>query len=164
MPLTEKQLRGAWMVANGRTDAEAYRAAGVRENTFYRWKKKPEFMAAIAFLAEQREADIEAKAEQVVSLASARDDEEKALSYQRQMVNELGALSLDLVQQLRANGADELGPRYLAPVVKAFADSVSMLQSTNDRLIGLEALILDVAEIEKQVQIQTESVEGGGAT
>lgn len=164
MPLTEKQLRGAWMVANGRTDAEAYRAAGVRENTLYRWKKKPEFMAAIAFLAEQREADIEAKAEQVVSLASARDDEEKALSYQRQMVRELGALSLDLVQQLRANGTEELGPRYLAPIVKAFADSVNMMQGTNDRLIGLEALILDVTELEKQVQIQTESVEGGGAT
>jgi len=150
--LTEKKLKAAWMIANGRTDAEAHRAAGVNERTFYKWKKNPDFTAAIAFLSEQRDLNVAVKAQEIVSLASARDDEEQALGYQRQMVSELGELSVDLIKHIRANGVEELGPRYLAPIVKSFADAVNMLQSTNDRLIGLEALLEDVATIEKKIQ------------
>ncbi|MGI8935075.1 MAG: hypothetical protein ACR2FS_13475 [Phormidesmis sp.] len=161
--LTEKQARGAYFLANGRTDAQSYRAAGVSEKTFYKWKKKPEFMALVGFYERQRTDDLKAKADEVVSLASARDDEEQALNYQRQMVAELGELSVDLIRQIRADGVEELGPRYLGPIVKSFADSVAMLQATNDRLIGLEALIQDVQIIEQTISLQTESEpEGGG--
>ena len=60
--LTEKQLKGAWLLASGRTGIEACTGAGVTENTLYKWKRKPEFEAAVAFLQEQREAQIQAQA------------------------------------------------------------------------------------------------------
>jgi hypothetical protein len=171
MPLTEKQLKGAWMLANGRTDAESYQAAGVAMQTFYKWKKKPEFMAAVKFLAEQKETEIARKIEELVSLESARDDEERALGYQRLMVSELGQLSVDLIKQIRADGVEQLGANRLGPIVKAFSDSVNMLQATNDRLIGLESLIEDVSQIEEKIQIKAQHLEkrerdkaeGGGA-
>ncbi len=161
--LTEKQLRAAWALANGRTDIEAYRAAGVAERTLYKWKKAPDFLEAISFLSDQREKQIADKAEELVSLASSRDDEEKALGYQRQMVSELGQLSVELIKQIRANGTEELGPRYLAPIIRSFADSVAMLQATNDRLIGLEALIEDVQTIEEKISLKTEPEPEGGS-
>lgn len=160
--LTEKQLKGAWMIAYGRTDAEAYRAAGCAERTFYRWRKKPEFEAAVKFLTEQRESEIAAKADEAVSLSSARADEEKALSYQRQLVSELGQASVDLIKQIRANGIEELGPRYIGPLIKGFVDAVNVLQNSNDRLIGLESLINDVEEIEEALQSRAEPISEGG--
>lgn len=162
--LTEKQLKGAWALANGRTDAQAYRAAEVRESTFYKWKKKPEFLAIVKVLSEQRESELKAKAEEIVSIDSARADEEKALTYQRELVNELGLLSVDLVKQIRADGIENLGPRYLGPVIRGFVEAVNVLQSTNDRLIGLESLISDVESIEEALQSRTEPVTEGPAT
>ncbi|MGI8933039.1 MAG: phBC6A51 family helix-turn-helix protein [Phormidesmis sp.] len=159
--ITEKQLKAAWEIANKRTDSQAYQAAGVSERTLYKWKQKPEFISLVKLLSEQRESQIADKAEELVSLASSRNDEEKALSYQRLMVAELGQLSIDLIKQMRADGVEELGPRYLGPIVKSFADSVAMLQSTNDRLVGLESLILDVQQIEEALQLKAEPESAG---
>lgn len=166
--LTEKQLRAAWALANGRSDVEAIRAAGVAERTFYRWKQTDKFTEAVTFLSRQRAGKTAAQAKELVSLASARGDEERALGYQRLLVGELGALSVDLIRQIRADGIENLGPRYVGPIIKAFADSVGMLQATGDRLIGLESLIADVATLEKTLLEKTESEpegrepEGGG--
>ena len=159
--LTEKQLKGAWLLASGRTGIEACTGAGVTENTLYKWKRKPEFQAAVAFLQEQRESQIQAQAEQLVSLESTRDDEEKILGFQRELVIELGELSVALVRQVRAEGVENIGVRSLPSYLKAFSDAASALQQSNDRLIGLEALINDVEILEQEIQSKAESLEEG---
>lgn len=161
MPLTQNQLTGAWMLANGRTHREAYGAANVGERTFYKWLKRDEFLKAVDFLKAQREVEIREKAEELVSLESTRDDEEKILGFQRELVVELGELSIALVKQIRAEGVENIGVRSLPPYLKAFADAVSALQQSNDRLIGLESLIADVESLEEEIQSKTESLEEG---
>jgi len=149
------------MLANGRTDADSASGAGVTTRTLYKWKLKPEFSAMVEFLKEERDRQISEQAENIVNLASAREDEEKALNIQREIVGELGALTLDFVKRLREEGAEALSPRSLPQFIKSFAEAVSAMQTTNDRLIGLEALISDVEDIEAQIQEKLESVEEG---
>lgn len=161
--LNERQLKACLLLASGRTDAEAYKSVAVSERTFYKWKAKPEFKASLKVLLEQKASDASRQADELVNLASARQDEENILSHQREMVSELGKLSLDLIKHIRSSGVEELSPRSMPGIVKAFSEAVSGLQATNDRLIGLEGLLEDVAQIEKTLQEKLIDIEGRGS-
>jgi len=159
--LTEKQLKGCWMLAQGRTHKAAYEAAGVAEKTFYRWLKKPDFQAALEILSEQRLEAESASATAEADLNSVHSSELATLEVQREIVKKLGELNLELIKQIVSDGVENLSPRQYPSFAKAFADAVAALQSSNDRLIGLESLIQDVESLEKTIQERAEAIDSG---
>lgn len=154
--LTQKMLTGVWMLANGRPHKNCYEAAGVSERTFYTWLKRDDFQAAVALLKEQQPRPQATPEEHKADLDSSRSDELETLKIQRQIVSGLGALTLDFVEHLKQEGVENFGVRQFPAFAKAFSDAVTAMQNTNDRLIGLETLIVDVERLESEMQLRLE--------
>lgn len=161
MALTEKMLKGAWLLSQGRKHKDCYEGAKVTEKTLYQWLKRDDFKAAVELLQGDRlDKEAEVKKETAeADLNTARDDELANLSIQREIVSELGELTLEFLQQIRDEGLETLSPRQFPAFVKALADTTAMFQNSNDRLIGMESLISDVESLEKEIQVRAESIE-----
>lgn len=155
LAFSEKQMKAAWLKANGRTDAAIIKAIGLASSTYYKWKKTDSFTEMVEFISSQtmeKNITLQPKGVEVVDLDTARSDELSTIKNQRRIALELGELTVDLLVEIRRQGVTDLGIRHLPSTVRAFTEAVSALQNTNDRLIGLDSLISDLIYVERTIK------------
>ena len=162
--LSDKQQRAAFLKANGRSDIAIINAVGVHKATYYRWLKKSEFNKAVAEAQAKIEAENPITPEEAeADLETARDADRKVLAFQNELIGELNEFTLDWIRHIREQGVEELSVRQFPSFCKAVIEVTNAMQATQDRLVGIEALITDVEEVEAALQHVEQQPEGEAA-
>ena len=158
---TDKQVKAAVMLSNGRSNSEAAKAAGIVERTLYKWKDLPKFARLVKFLSKERDLIITEQAEDLVTVQSARADDLKALAKLEVLVDTVGDVAIDYTSRLN-RGDESADIKNIPLLVRSYREVLSAQQATNDRLIGLEYLIEDVEAIKEKIRTSDEPVERRG--
>ena len=150
MGLSIKQIRAASVLAMGGTDTAAIEAAGVARATFYKWVKLQTFTEAVHMFTEQ-------ETENRTKLAAAGGSQDDvAIAYQdeiwikeqlRDLLEFKIGLTTGLLEQVEP---DDISPRQLPQLVQGITQLIESFRTSNDRIAGLEHLISELSQIEKQ--------------
>ena len=154
MTLSMKQVKACQLLAKGHKDKDIWPLVGVGETTFYRWKKLTAFNDLLAFFQKEeleKTTAIAAAAGDVDELAAARVDEIEIRAQIKRMAINSCELANALIERC-INDSEELSPRMIPALVKAAADAIGCLRQGNDRITGLEGLLNELGEIEKEIQ------------
>ena len=159
--LNEQQTKAAWLKAHGRTDVAIIAAIGCHKSTYYRWAAREDFQAAVRGVEEKIASENPLTAEEAEGdLINARATDRAMLAIQKELIDELSGFSLEVIKHVRQDGAENFSPRSLPALCKTLFEAITAMQATTDRLIGIEALISDVEEIETALQQAEQQREG----
>ena len=150
MGLTISQIRAAAVLARGATDTAAIAAAGVARATFYKWKKKPEFDEAVQLFTQQElenQAKLTAAAGSVDDVAVAYQDEIWVKQNLKDLLEAQIGLTAGILDHIES---DDISPRQLPQLVQGITQLIESFRTSNDRIAGLEHLIHELSQIEKQ--------------
>lgn len=167
MALSMSQLKACQLLARGLKDKDVWPQVGTSETTFYRWKKSKAFEECLLFF--QREelekgAAIAAAAGDGDDLQQSREDELFIRQQVRQLAENTCLLANRLIEAAIDAGIEELSPRMIPSLVKAATDAVSCLRDGNDRLSGLEGILDELGQIEKEISRKGSEFAGSRAS
>ena len=154
MALSINQIKAAQLMAKGAKDKDVWPKVEISEATFYRWKKQKAFQDCLSFFQEEelrKSAAIAAAAGDGDELAAARADEIEIRKQIKRMAINSCQLANALIERCISN-SEELSPRMIPSLVKAATDAIGCLRQGNDRITGLEGLLNELGEIEKEIQ------------
>lgn len=149
-----QQIKACQLMAAGLKDKDVWPRVGTSETTFYRWKGRKAFKDCLAFFqrAEMEKAvAIAASANDPGELVQAREDEILLRADLVTIASNLCKLASKASED--ALTSDEpLGVRMIPSVIKAATDAIACLRSGNDRLSGLESLLDELGQIDKEIR------------
>lgn len=145
MELELVHYEAAKILGRGGTEMEAATAAHVSRSAISRWKRDPDFKAAILAASDPVRAAI-------ASHASAADVFELIPERESKLVLKLERIAIKLGEVLEQR-IDELEPtiddiptRLLPQFLRAYIECVSAIQATMDRLSGYDLIVQEIGK------------------
>lgn len=146
--LSTIQKRAAGLLARGHTNAQVAQKCDISARTVQRWKGSKAFQQAIEDYSQK------AATAEFERLLERDDDEiERCQAVEREhltrldsLIEKLGCLSVDVLDSCEP---DDVSPRALPALCKAFATLIECRRTGSDRILGLEAILDELVETEK---------------
>lgn len=154
MSLSINQVRACQLIAKGRKDKEVWPLVGVSETTYYRWKRLKGFEDCLSLFQKEeleRVTAIASAVSEADELEQSRADEAEIREQVKKLAINTCMMANALIQKVIDADCEELSPRMIPGLVKAATDAVTCLRDGNDRLTGLEGLLDELGQIEKQI-------------
>ncbi len=154
MTITMQQIEACRLVATGLRDKDVWPIVGVSEATFYRWKSRKTFKECLSFFHKEelkKATAIAASANDPGELIQAREDELLLRTDLVKIASNLCRLASKATEDA-LESEEPLGIRVVPSIIKAATDAIACLRSGNDRLSGLESLLDELGQIDKEIR------------
>lgn len=141
--LSPTQERAANLVAAGRSNLEVAEECNISERTILRWKRLEAFQKAV------QDYTTETAAAQFERLLDSDDEEvERHRRIESEQLDTLDSLTKKLgvlcVRILDASDPQDISPRALPALLKAFTGLIECRQLTADRSVGMDRILQDL--------------------
>ena len=147
--LTENQLLVASLLSKGFSNIDIAEQIGLSESTIVRWKRRDDLQA------EMERLRTAAAAKQLDSLMAddGDDDIKDAQQAEQEHLEKLdkliGKLSLLLLEMFDLSSAEDISPRALPGLLKAFTGLIDCKRAGVDRAVGIDAILDEFDKAEK---------------
>jgi len=145
MELEPKHYAAAKTLGRGGTEREAAAAANVSLASITRWKRQPEFTAAILAVSDPVRTAIATHATMADVFELIPERESKLVLKLERIALKLGEILESRLDELEPS-IDDIPTRLLPQFLRAYIECVSAIQATLDRLSGYDLIVQELGK------------------
>ena len=150
MELKPIHFEAAKILGRGGTELEAATAANVSRSAISRWKRQPEFTAAILAVSDPVRTAIATHATMADVFELIPERESKLILKLERIAIKLGEVLEQRLDELEPS-IDDIPTRLLPQFLRAYIECVSAIQATLDRLSGYDLIVQEIGKNGKDV-------------